>query len=88
MLLMTPGNGEGIQGSTLNRWFGETNRERTFVIVDGYTEDTNLDAYYGIRETLGTAALNVIQSAEKTTPTAPPSETLRRARRRYDGFRR
>ena len=61
---------DGIQDSTLNNWFREANRESTVVIIDGYTEDTNLSAYYGNRETLGTAALNVIQSVEKAENTA------------------
>lgn len=61
---------DGIQDSTLNRWFREANTESTVVIVDGYTEETNLSAYYGNRETLGTAALNVIQSVEKAENTA------------------
>ncbi|MDE0683228.1 MAG: PEGA domain-containing protein [Candidatus Poribacteria bacterium] len=61
---------DGIQDSTLNGWFRESNRERTVVIVDGYTEETNLSAYYGNRETLGTAALNVIQSVEKAENTS------------------
>ena len=60
----------GIQDSTLNSWFRETNRGSTVVIVDGYTEDINLSAYYGNRETLGSAALNVIQSVEKAENTA------------------
>ncbi|MCY3743711.1 MAG: PEGA domain-containing protein [Candidatus Poribacteria bacterium] len=61
---------DGIQDSTLNGWFGESNRESTVVIVDGYTEETNLSAYYGNRETLGTAALNVIQPVEKAENTS------------------
>ena len=59
-----------IQDSTLNGWFREANRKSTVVIVDGYTEDPNLSAYYGNRETLGTAALNVIQAVEKAENTA------------------
>ena len=59
-----------IRDTTLNAWFRETNTESTVVIVDGYTEDINLSAYYGNRETLGTAALNVIQSVEKAEDTA------------------
>ncbi len=61
---------DGIQDSTLNGWFREGNRERTVVIVNGYTEETNLSAYYGNRETLGTAALNAIQSIEKAENTS------------------
>ena len=70
MHLLTPGNGQGVQDATLNDWFRETERKKTLVIVDGYTEDTNLNAYYANRETLGTAALNSIQSAENADATA------------------
>lgn len=70
MHLLTQGDEEGVQDATLNEWFRQTQREQTVVIVDGYTEDTNLSAYYANRETLGTAALNVIQSAEKADATA------------------
>jgi len=69
MHLLTPGEEQGIQDATLNNWFRETERKDTVVIVDGYTEDTNLNAYYANRETLGTAALNSIQPAESTDPT-------------------
>lgn len=69
MRLIIEGDEDGIQDSTLNGWFRERERERTVVIVDGYTQDTNLSAYYGNRETLGTAALNVIQPSEKAEPT-------------------
>ena len=70
MRLIVEGDEDGIQDSTLNGWFRESERERTVVIIDGYTQDTNLSAYYGNRETLGTAALNVIQPAEKAESTA------------------
>ena len=70
MRLIVEGDEDGIQDSTLNGWFRESERERTVVIIDGYTQDTNLSAYYGNRETLGTAALNVIQPAEKAENTA------------------
>ena len=70
MRLIIEGDEDGIQDSTLNRWFRESERERTVVIIDGYTQDTSLSAYYGNRETLGTAALNVIQPAEKAENTA------------------
>lgn len=69
MRLIIEGDEDGIQDSTLNGWFRERERERTVVIVDGYTQDTNLSAYYGNRETLGTAALNVIQPADKAEHT-------------------
>ena len=64
MYLLIPGSEQGVQDVTLNQWFRESDRRRTVVIVDGYTDDTNLNAYYANRETLGDAALNVIQSAE------------------------
>lgn len=66
MHLLMPGNEQGIKDVTLNQWFRESGRRHTVVIVDGYTDNTNLNAYYANRETLGTAALNVIQSAENT----------------------
>ena len=69
MHLLTQGDAQGIQDATLNDWFRETERKDTVVIVDGYTEDTNLNAYYANRETLGTAALNSIQPAENADPT-------------------
>jgi predicted metal-dependent hydrolase len=69
MHLLTQGDEQGIQDATLNDWFRETERKHTVVIVDGYTEDTNLNAYYANREILGTAALNAIQSAEKANTT-------------------
>lgn len=65
MQLKIQEDADSIQDTTLNSWFRETHSGRTVVIVDGYTEDTNLSAYYGNRETLGAAALNVIQSVEK-----------------------
>ena len=70
MHLLTPGAEQGIQDGTLNDWFRESQRKHTIVIVDGYTEDTNLNAYYANREILGTAALNAIQSTEIANPTA------------------
>ena len=69
MHLLTSGDEQGIQDATFNDWLRETERKRTIVIVDGYTEDTNLNAYYANRETLGTAALNSIQSEEKSDKT-------------------
>ena len=69
MHLLTSGDEQGLQDATFNDWLRETERKRTIVIVDGYTEDTNLNAYYANRETLGTAALNSIQSAEKSDKT-------------------
>lgn len=70
MHLLTSEGEQGIQDVTLNQWLRETERRETIVIIDGYTEDTNLSAYYAIREILGTAALNVIRSAETADATA------------------
>ena len=70
MHLLTIGDEQGIQDAILNDWFRETERKDTVVVVDGYTEDTNLNAYYANRETLGAAALNSIQSAETENTTA------------------
>ena len=70
MHLLPQGDVDVIKDSTLNGWLRETGIAHTVVILDGYTEDTNLSAYFGNREILGTAALNVIQSvakAERTT---------------------
>ena len=70
MHLLPQGDTDIIKDSTFNGWLRETGIENTVVIVDGYTEDTNLSAYFGNREILGAAALNVIQSvakAERTT---------------------
>lgn len=70
MHLLPQGDIDVIEDSTFNAWLRETGIEQTVVIVDGYTEDTNLSAYFGNREILGTAALNVIQSvatAARTT---------------------
>ncbi len=69
MHLLTSGDGQGVRDATLNKWFRETERKNTVVVVDGYTEDTNLNAYYANRETLGTAALNSIQPTENTDTT-------------------
>ena len=52
-----------IEDRILNQWFKASDVGQTVVIVDGYTEDTNLSAYYANRETLGDAALNAIQAA-------------------------
>ena len=55
---------EMIQDSVLNQWLQGTGVDRLLVIVDGYAYDESLTIYYANRETLGTAALNVIQSSE------------------------
>ena len=55
---------ETIQDSVLNQWLKGTGANRLLVIVDGYAYDESLTIYYANRETLGTAALNVIQPPE------------------------
>ncbi|MDE0085762.1 MAG: PEGA domain-containing protein [Candidatus Poribacteria bacterium] len=52
---------ETIQDSVLNQWLKGTGADRRLVIIDGYANDDSLTIYYANRETLGTAALNVIQ---------------------------
>ena len=69
MHLLPQGDIDVIEDSTFNGWLRETGIAHTVVIVDGYTEDTNLSAYFGNREILGTAALNVIQSVAKAERT-------------------
>ncbi len=69
MHLLVQGDELKVEDLTLNQWFKAAGRNRTVVIIDGYTNDTNLSAYFANRETLGTAALNVIQSAETATAT-------------------
>ena len=69
MHLLVQGDELKIEDVTLNQWFKAAGRNRTVVIIDGYTNDTNLSTYFANRETLGTAALNVIQSAETATAT-------------------
>lgn len=51
-----------IEDRGINQWFKASGADQAVVIIDGYTEDANLSAYYANRETLGDAALNVIQS--------------------------
>ncbi len=52
---------ETIQDSVLNQWLQGTGADRLLVIIDGYANEDSLTIYYANRETLGTAALNVIQ---------------------------
>jgi hypothetical protein len=52
---------ETIQDSVLNQWLQGTGADRFLVIIDGYANEESLTIYYANRETLGTAALNVIQ---------------------------
>ncbi len=55
---------ETLQDSVLNRWLQGTGADRLLVIVDGYANEESLTIYYANRETLGTAALNVIQPSK------------------------
>lgn len=64
--LLIPGDTQTIQDTTLNQWFRESFEGRAVVILDGYSEDTDLNTYYANREILGSAALNVIQLASQT----------------------
>ncbi len=57
---------ETIKDSVLNQWFKNTGVGLVIVIIDGYAYDESLTVYYANRETLGTAALNVIHPAEIT----------------------
>ena len=52
---------ETIQDSVLNQWLQGTGADRRLVIIDGYANEDSLTIYYANRETLGSAALNVIQ---------------------------
>ncbi len=52
---------DALEGRQLNRWFRELSPNIAIVILDGYTRDRNLMAYYGNRGMLGTAALISIQ---------------------------
>lgn len=64
---------ETIEDATLNKWIKETNADKTVVIIDGYANDMNLGIYYANRETLGTAALNVIHPVASAEPTGKNS---------------
>ena len=63
--LLIPGDSQTIQDTTLNQWFRESFSGRTIVILDGYSDDADLNTYYANREILGSAALNVIQLASQ-----------------------
>ena len=54
---------DALADRQLNRWFRELPQNTAIVILDSYTRDTNLMAYYGNRGMLGTAALISIQRA-------------------------
>lgn len=69
MHLLIPGDTQTIQDATLNQWFRESFSGRTIVVLDGYSDDADLNTYYANREILGSAALNVIQLAPQADPT-------------------
>ncbi|MDE0553425.1 MAG: PEGA domain-containing protein [Candidatus Poribacteria bacterium] len=69
MHLLIPGDPQTIQDATLNQWFRESFSGRTIVILDGYSDDADLNTYYANREILGSAALNVIQLAPQADAT-------------------
>ena len=58
---------EVLEDRQLNRWFGELSQNTVIVILDSYTRDRNLMAYYGNRAILGTAASISIQRAALST---------------------
>ena len=68
MLLATQSD-DTIEDTVLNKWFKTTGIDRTIVILDGYAHDENLGIYYANRETLGNAALNLIQPFNTAEPT-------------------
>ena len=69
MHLLIPGDPQTIQDATLNQWFRESFSGRTIVVLDGYSDDADLNTYYANREILGSAALNVIQLAPQADTT-------------------
>ena len=69
MHLLIPGDTQTIQDATLNQWFRESFNGRAIVILDGYSDDADLNTYYANREILGNAALNVIQLAPQADAT-------------------
>lgn len=66
---LTTQSEDTIEDTTLNKWFKATGIERTIVILDGYALEENLGIYYANRETLGNAALNLIQPYDTAKPT-------------------
>ena len=69
MHLLIPSDTQTIQDATLNQWFRESFSGRIIVVLDGYSDDADLNTYYANREILGSAALNVIQLAPQADPT-------------------
>ena len=91
MHLLTQGDDHrGIQDATLNDWFRETESTKDIVvIIDGYTEDRNLNAYYANREN-ARALLHSTRSNRQrhANATVTPSATPRYAYRRYNRYKR
>ena len=54
---------DALENRQLNRWFRELSQNRVISILDSYTRDRNLMAYYANRRMPGTAALISIQRA-------------------------
>ena len=69
MHLLIPGDTQTIQDAVLNQWFRESFGGRAIVVLDGYSDDTDINTYYANREILGSAALNVIQLAPQADAT-------------------
>ena len=58
---------DALEDRQLNRWFRELFQNRVIVILDSYTRDRNLMAYYANRGLPGTAAFISIQRAALST---------------------
>ncbi len=64
----TPDNFEGVlEDRQLRGWFRELSRNKVIFILDGYTRDQNLVAYYGTRRLPGSGAFLSIQRANLST---------------------
>ena len=64
----TPGNlDEALKDRELNGWFRELSPNKVIVILDGYTRDRNLMAYYGNRGMPGSGGFISIQRATLST---------------------
>ena len=64
----TPDNSEGVlEDRQLRGWFRELSPNKVIFILDGYTKDQNLVAYYGTRRLPGSGAFLSIQRANLST---------------------
>ena len=64
----TPENlADTLKASQLNGWFRELSPNKVVVILDGYTRDRNLMAYYGTRRLPGSGAFVSVQRATLST---------------------